>query len=752
MIYSIGIEISGTHRFIRIYSQLNKPHYSTIGRKLGATSLWTSNCKILYSVGKMIEDSIDLSPDIEWMLQSNQVDSETIIEILVRDYYKPIFRLILSWLPYPEEAHRATQETLIIAASGDGKYTGERNVYDWLVGIAEEICQKCKTQIESHQILNPRLIQSINRRDSPEYLTERQLEKAKFEINEKIKSKSISIGNWARFQEIILLCFSLVIAFFLIRIIDSAVSSYDQSTESDQFTSANISTTYATENAVSARLPSIYSPPMSWTDTIPPQSPLTFHSTHDDIWKRIFMSRHLWTNLWADVLVILYSPTNDLGPPRVERHQIWFDQEIGGFYLSGTLDGKPEHFKRINATKLGSEQPFLIAGIEDNSRLSGEIPWFYLSSNILLSTPYISNFLFFIEDNDFLSQSVLFEVVDEFDWMDRQAVIVEMTDLSGNLLARYWLDSLTGLALKAQYPGILSQNNILLEVNVSKIEFNISFPLTIYRPIEIILLERGFPQDHTDELKHQLLEPKISPDQALSSKISPPLNPPPVNFDPSQSWLTFAIQGGSHQRQVERPVHIFGDSNYLGNIGISDPFRTICNRSKDGSKIVLAQWSDSPSKVSSKISEYDLLKLSQREYIIPEAYITFLAFSPYNRFIAVAGISPNKSRNELYIIDTLSGKTEILQVNEDIWSLAWSPDENQLAILSWPNSSKQVQSSGLVSLYNLKTGKATYYRKYVNLPWGKSNINVPIENWKANFQIAIGGLEPCAAPPNPSNQ
>ena len=99
MIYSIGIEINGTHRFIRIYSQLNKPHYSTIGRKLGATSLWTSNRKILYSVGKMIEDYIDLSPDIEWMLQSNQVDSETIIEILVRDYYKPIFCLILPGFP-----------------------------------------------------------------------------------------------------------------------------------------------------------------------------------------------------------------------------------------------------------------------------------------------------------------------------------------------------------------------------------------------------------------------------------------------------------------------------------------------------------------------------------------------------------------------------------------------------------------------------------------------------------------------------
>jgi hypothetical protein len=75
----------------------------------------------------MIEDSNHLSPDIEWMLQSNQVDDTTLIEVLVRDYYEPIYRLALNCLTYPEEAHRVTQDTFFIAISGSPGYS--RNIF-----------------------------------------------------------------------------------------------------------------------------------------------------------------------------------------------------------------------------------------------------------------------------------------------------------------------------------------------------------------------------------------------------------------------------------------------------------------------------------------------------------------------------------------------------------------------------------------------------------------------------------------------
>ena len=225
------------------------------------------------------------------------------------------------------------------------------------------------------------------------------------------------------------------------------------------------------------------------------------------------------------------------------------------------------------------------------------------------------------------------------------------------------------------------------------------------------------------------------------------MNPPPIEFDPSQSWLTFAVEGGSHQRQQARPVHIFGDSNYLGNIELTDLFRTICNRSKDGSRILLAQWPNSPSKISSKISEYDLFELSLSEYSVPETYITLLSFSPDNRKIAVVVISPHKSRSSLYIIDTATSEADLVPGIEDIWSLAWSPDGSQLAILTWPDFRLYTQSTMNISLYDLETDQSTSCRRFTNLPWGKANIEIPIADWKANFHLAMGGLEPCAAPP-----
>jgi hypothetical protein len=38
----------------------------------------------------MFEENTNLSPDLEWMLQSGQIDDETLIEDLARHYYQQI--------------------------------------------------------------------------------------------------------------------------------------------------------------------------------------------------------------------------------------------------------------------------------------------------------------------------------------------------------------------------------------------------------------------------------------------------------------------------------------------------------------------------------------------------------------------------------------------------------------------------------------------------------------------------------------
>ena len=706
-------------------------------------SLWTSTYKIMYIVIKMIEDSNHLSPDIEWMLQSNQVDDATLIDILVSAYYESIYRIALNKLTYPAEAHRATQDTFFFAISGQRRFSEGLSVFDWLVSIAEEICQERRDQIETYPVLNPRLIQSLCRRVSTKKISARQLEDAKRAISAKIKSKKVAGVKRARIKEFLLLSSAFVVAFFLIRYIDLEVSSFGSPSETDQ----PISTIQVTPDPSSPKPSPTPSPPTSSTKAFPQQAPLTKNSTHDEIWKRILISRNLWDTLWADVWVILYGPANYIGPPRAERHQIWLDQDKGGIHLSGSLEGKPNSVERITTNGTGPEPTGPFTGTDYFSRFGSQIPWFYLGSDRILSTPYMSNYSL-IANFGYPPQGVWYTVVEELEWANRKAVVVELTDYSGTFLARYWLDASTGLALREQYPDIHSQDDILLEIQVSKIEFDFNFPLSLYRATDDELLGRGFFQDYTGLPESRAFQPTIPTFQALSSRISPPLSPPSIDFDPAQSWVSFAVEEGSHQRQDVNLLHIFGDSNYLGNIEISDPFRTTCTRSADGQKIALAQWPGSSEVTSSSIREFDLYKLEQKEYSIPETYIVRMAFSLHTRLIAVAGISPNEDRSGLYIIDTVTDEIKPIEGIDEVISLSWSPDGSQLASLKWLTNRMYSQPNLDIGLYDLEKDITTTFRIPANLPWGKPTVEIPIGEWVARFHLSFEGFEPCAMSSN----
>lgn len=104
----------------------------------------TAYHKIIYIGCRMFDEPTDLSPDLEWMLQSDQVDDETIAEALARQYYQRIYYLALTCLTYPREARRAAQETFVRATLGVKQYQGDKAIYTWLVDIANEICQPRK--------------------------------------------------------------------------------------------------------------------------------------------------------------------------------------------------------------------------------------------------------------------------------------------------------------------------------------------------------------------------------------------------------------------------------------------------------------------------------------------------------------------------------------------------------------------------------------------------------------------------------
>ena len=124
----------------------------------------------------MFNDDINLSPDLEWLLLSGKTDDETIIDSLARQYYQKIFQLALPRLTYPEEAHRAAQETFLQAALSLNNFRGRTSIYEWLVSIATRICQIRASNLKTHLFLNPKLIESSLSQQSQEILNPRQIE------------------------------------------------------------------------------------------------------------------------------------------------------------------------------------------------------------------------------------------------------------------------------------------------------------------------------------------------------------------------------------------------------------------------------------------------------------------------------------------------------------------------------------------------------------------------------------------------
>jgi hypothetical protein len=711
----------------------------------GAISPLTSMPDIFYILRVMFDESTDLSPDLEWMLQSDQVDIVTLAEVLAYQYYQRIYNLSLTCLTYPAEAHKAAQETIIRAVLRSKQYHGDKDIYSWLTAIANEDCQARKIHQEAHKFLNPRLIVSIMKPGSGSNLTPRQLAQAVAEIKRKVQDLQQTKDRRAGYQELALLGIAIFVAFFLFRLAAYFTSPTSVPEELDQSTLNQELTQFDRVDAVDRADPLAANPPAKWLRGIPPQEPLSRNSNHEEIWRRLLLSRYSWKTMWVDLTMTLSGPADYYGPPIAERHQLWFDQEFGGLHLSGPLNGKADGVERITPGSTGYRPT--IFHFDDFARLGSQIPWFYLSDEMSY-TPYMFNF-FLIADYDFPPHSIIFQAIGEEEWSGQWAVVVDVSDRSGKILARQWLDSTTGIVLRELFFDAGTQGRILLETNIAKIAFDKKFSTEFLQKADQSIIAGGFAGDITGEPESTGKLPGFNTDQALSSRGAAPFMPPPAGFDFSQSHLTFA-SGSYHGDQSGGSTPIFANSYYLGELELIDPFRILCVRSQIGDKIAISQWSRVFTSADNGVRIYDLENFGRVEYAIPDSFVRNLAFSPDDRYIAVSSLDQRErwwNPWRIYIIDTESGERIDIPEIEHIWSLAWSPDGTRLAGLRWPGFRYYSQSILRVYVYDLLSGEINAYLLDSDFPWGSTEVNVPLQDWNANFSLTMGGLEACASPP-----
>jgi len=93
-----------------------------------------------------LDEPQDFSSDLEWMLQSGQVDRATLVEALLGEYYAPVYRLFLAQLEEEEPAQAAALETFRTALNRLERYRSSRGAEVWLFGIAVEVCRKRRSR------------------------------------------------------------------------------------------------------------------------------------------------------------------------------------------------------------------------------------------------------------------------------------------------------------------------------------------------------------------------------------------------------------------------------------------------------------------------------------------------------------------------------------------------------------------------------------------------------------------------------
>jgi len=84
----------------------------------------------------------ELSPDLEWMLQSGQANLPMLAEALIKEYYIPVYRVALSMLDNLDAAQQATLNAFNTALMHVYRYRSETGVDLWVYGFVLEICRK----------------------------------------------------------------------------------------------------------------------------------------------------------------------------------------------------------------------------------------------------------------------------------------------------------------------------------------------------------------------------------------------------------------------------------------------------------------------------------------------------------------------------------------------------------------------------------------------------------------------------------
>jgi len=698
----------------------------------------------------MKRESDDLSPDLEWMLQSEQVEREILAEHLVREYYLTIYAQCQTSLVYPEVARRAALDTFLDAVESADEYSGGERIAAWLSNLAQKACQVHAERLQQQSFLNRQLIRSILSRSPAASADPGAVERAVLEIKARLQARQRKKRARTTALELGFAALAVILVLVALEstITRPAASSQAPGRTPEMAAAGKEPAVAAAVQVTPSATREIEQRVSLWKSRIPPQPPLSRNSRHEEIWRRLLLSRYLWQTLWADVWLVLRGPEDYHGPTLVERHQLWVDQGVMAYHIGGSPTRDPTFSNRIDLHHPPPGPAHFLTSLDDYARVGSQLPWFFLSNELVFNSPFLIRF-YFTGILNFPPSRLFFLAVGEDELLNLTTVIVDAIDLDGNRSARLWLESQTGIVLRAQYftPG--SSQEAPLEVKVSRLSLDVPFPEVLYQDEPGAMGEIAFAQDPTDRPEPDNLKPLFRPVWELDPEIRLVPYPPPKEGSEMSVFPNMVFQPlevGPVVYTEDTVVQIFAGQYLLTEMIAGDLIGLVCDRSPDNNLIAFSPSPITADGASGVIRWVDFNSGVEGEATIPGMTVTRLAISPDLRYLAVAGFDHEERRGRLHLVDMKTGELRALSEADPVWALAWSTDGTHLASLKWSGAGLGYANPILVRVYEIATGKP-FHVQAEGVTWGSTSLTVPLPGWTAVFPLPTLVVEDCISPP-----
>ncbi|HWQ84615.1 MAG TPA: hypothetical protein VN363_08620, partial [Anaerolineales bacterium] len=255
--------------------------------------------------------------------------------------------------------------------------------------------------------------------------------------------------------------------------------------------------------------------------------------------------------------------------------------------------------------------------------------------------------------------------------LDRSVLVVDQVNLAGQRLATLWLDVNNGLALRQRHYNPHSQSP-LLDVDLDGLLINHRLPEQVFMPQ--FGWRGAYPMNDLLQFETEIGE--TDPAAAIGEQLLPP-----AGFDPSSQALHFEFETIYMESIPDvlkdflyHRASLFTEEYFLGKVDFADPWQVICTRSSDGSRLAFAETGGE----SQSLYWFNLSDLALQSHNA-NGSVTQLAFSPDGQRLAY--FNAGQPLGELQVLDLQSGAEQTLLTLGDVRSLVWNPDGKLLGFI-----------------------------------------------------------------------